>query len=153
DPSGVAAVLGSITTATIEIQADDSTSPTLDILSPVAGSTTVLQTPTMAVSGTASDEHGIEHVTVALNGNSPVDAALSAPSGSSVPWSVDVSPVTGSNTMVVTAYDVRGNFPSLSRSFTVVRQNTLTISRSVPGGVAVDTAGTIALTATPAANA
>jgi len=68
------------------------------------------------VNGTAVDRFGIRRVKVVLNGVT-TDAVLGVPSGNAVPWSLAVSPRIGMNTLVVTAYDMRGNSTKLIRNF------------------------------------
>jgi len=78
----------------------------------------------------------------------------SLPSGTefslnSVPWSLAIEPNGGTNTMVVTAYDLNDNAVSLTRTFNFTRRYQLAVSRTAPSGIALDTAGTVALTASP----
>ncbi|NBU28290.1 MAG: hypothetical protein EBS42_08795, partial [Caulobacteraceae bacterium] len=68
----------------------------------------------------------------------------------SVPWSIDVPPATGSNSIVVTAYDLSGNSTALTRSFTFTQRTLLTLARTAPSGIALDAAGTVALAVSPA---
>lgn len=64
---------------------------------------------TLTITGTATDNKGVQRVEVVLNGGSTQLATLT-PSGSplSTTWSVDVVPQTGRNSVVVKAYDYRG---------------------------------------------
>ena len=143
-----AATLGNAT-ATVQILAQDSTGPTLTVSNPTTATTLSAAIPYL-VTGTAGDAHGVDRVTLALNGASPVDATLAAAtSPTSVPFSGSISPIPGANTLVVTAYDLRGNNTSVTRKFSFTRRYLLGLARSVPSAYAAvpDNAGTIALTA------
>ncbi|MDZ4289187.1 MAG: Ig-like domain-containing protein, partial [Prosthecobacter sp.] len=137
------ASLGDITETTIEILANDTTKPTLTVAAPTNGAKISTLSPYL-VTGIAGDAKGIDRVEVALNGADALPATLGpATIPTSVPYSLPISPSPGSNTLVVTAYDLRGNSASVTRSFTFMRRYLLTITRGDSA------AGTVALVATP----
>jgi hypothetical protein len=123
--------------------------PRLTVTSPAAAA--VSSKAPYRVRGTITDNEGagISWVKVALNGGAPVTATVGAPNASGVSeWSLDVTPVAGSNTVVVTAEDsngVSGN--TVSRTFTFTRRYGLEVARTAPAGIDLDTAGTVTLTA------
>jgi hypothetical protein len=131
------ATLGPISTTTVEIRAPDSQRPTVSISTPTAGAKVSAAWP-FRMTGVVGDAMGIERVEVALNGGSPVLATLAtSQSPTSVPFSADISPAPGPNTMVVTAYDLRGNQASATRAFEFERryQLSLALSSSEAGSV------------------
>lgn len=123
--------------------------PRLTVISPAAAA--VSSKAPYRVRGTITDNEGsgISWVKVALNGGAPVNATVGAPNASGVSeWSLDVTPSSGSNTVVVTAEDgngVSGN--TVSRTFTFTRRYGLEVARTAPVGIDLDTAGTVTLTA------
>jgi phosphodiesterase/alkaline phosphatase D-like protein/uncharacterized protein YjiK/2',3'-cyclic-nucleotide 2'-phosphodiesterase (5'-nucleotidase family) len=146
-------IIGTPATTQVQILATDAILPTLSITTPLA-SAAVSDLSPYTVRGTAGDARGIERVTVALNGATALEASLgTATVPTSVPWSVPIAPVVGVNTIVVTASDFSGNTTTLTRTFTFTQRFVLSLSRTAPSGVALDTAGTVALVATPATNA
>jgi len=147
-------VLGATATAEVQIQANDTVKPTLAITAPATAGATVSDASPYTLRGTAGDARGLDRVTVALNGGAAVEATLgSATVPTSVPWTLNITPVAGSNTVDVTAYDLKGNATTLSRTFTFTERFTVTLARTAPAAIALDTAGTVALVATPATNA
>lgn len=155
-PAG-GAVLGAISSAEVRILAADTTRPALAVISPAATVTALSTTSPFLVKGTAGDARGVDRVEVVLNGSPAVLSASlgSATSSTLVPWSLGIEPVEGiTNTLAVTAYDLRGNASvTVSRSFTFTRRYSLAIRRVVPEGTAAGSAGSVAITATPAAAA
>ncbi|MDZ4290204.1 MAG: choice-of-anchor D domain-containing protein, partial [Prosthecobacter sp.] len=142
------ALPGSIATASIQILAIDNSSPTLSIITP-AGATFSAAWP-CEVKGTAGDAKGIARVEVSLNGAPPVLALLgSSTLNTSIPWSVNVLPTPGPNTLTVTAYDLSENSASVRRRFTFTQRYVLSLYRVAPVGIPLNTAGTVALIATP----
>jgi len=97
---------------------------------------------------TDNEGAGINWVKVALNGGAPVAATVGTPNAAGVSeWSLDVTPVAGSNTIAVTAEDnngVSGN--TVTRTFTFTRRYGLEVARAAPVGIGLDTAGTVTLT-------
>lgn len=146
----VGTTLGTITTAAVHILAFDGTGPSLTITAP--GAATVTGTAPYQVTGTAGDVRGISRVEVSLN-DGPAAAALlgSAMSNTSVPWSLGVNANAGANTVAVTAFDLSGNSTTVRRRFNFVRGYVVSVQRAAPVGIDVNTAGTVTLTATPAA--
>ena len=146
--------VGPASTATINILSADAVKPTVTITAPAAAGAAISDASPYTLRGTAGDAKGIARVTVALNGDAAVDATLgSATVPTSVPWSLSVTPSAGNNTIEVTAYDLKGNSATLSRSFSFSERFTLTLARMAPEAVALDTAGTVLLTATPSGTA
>lgn len=106
--------------------------------------------------GTAGNARGLDRVEMVLNGGAVVEAALGTPSTSGlVPYSLNIAPVNGDNVLLITAYDLRGNATTVTINFHYTRRYVLTLSRVVPAGVAAtpDSAGTVAMVATPTAGA
>jgi hypothetical protein len=125
--------------------------PRLALLQPASSITPVIQAFPYRVKGTISDleRDGISWVKVALNGGAPVNATVGAPNASGVSeWSLDVSPNSGSNTVVVTAEDANGvSSNTVSRTFTFTRRYVLEVARTAPPGISLGTAGTVTLSA------
>ncbi|GEP45562.1 InlB B-repeat-containing protein [Brevifollis gellanilyticus] len=152
---GAGTALGSIASAEVRLLAVETKAPTLTVTTPAASTKTVSAANPYLVTGKAGDANGISRVTVALNSGDPVDAALgSATSSTSVPWSLNITLVSGPNTVTVTAYDLSQN-PSVpvTRSFTFNERAVLTLDRQVPPGAVPDKAGKVTMAATPGANA
>ncbi|MFZ4764876.1 MAG: InlB B-repeat-containing protein, partial [Roseimicrobium sp.] len=153
--SDAALGLGVITTATVRILATDTTAPTLVVTAPAVGATVSTGSPYL-INGTAGDARGIDRVEVSLNGGAPVNAVLGATTvPTSYPWSLNLTPAAGTNTVNVTAFDLKGNSTTVSRSFTFTQRFAVTLTRAVPTAVSAspDLAGTVALAVTPATNA
>lgn len=139
--------------ATVRILATDVTRPALAVTSPGVARTLSAALP-YVVTGTAGDARGIAGVTVSLNNGAPVQALLgSAKVSTAVPFSLPIAPVAGANKLVVTATDLKGNFTSVTRSFTFERRYLLTIIRSIPPAFALvpNNAGSVAIAGAPAA--
>ena len=154
-PTAGAAVEG-ITSVSIAILANDSIKPTLTVETPKA-TPKVSGGATLLVTGVAGDARGIDRVEVSLNGATPMPAQLgSSTNPAAMPYSLAITPIPNAeNTLVVIAYDLRGNSTSVSRTFTYTRHATLTLYRQVPAELTSrpDSAGTLSLTATPASAA
>jgi hypothetical protein len=147
------AVLGAAS-ASVQIISDTAASPTIRFSNPsgIASSTVW---PVVA-SGIAGSPIGVDRVEVSLNNGPVVVATLgSATSPVNVPWSASFEPVQGLNRLVATVYDLSGNSATVRRSFRFVRRYNVSLTRSVPTDISAtpDTAGLVALLATPAANA
>ncbi len=128
--------------------------PTLKLTAP-AGNLTSTPLP-LQVKGVAGDSEGVDRVEVVLNNSAPVQAVLGASNKTTaVPFSADITPVIGVNTLVVTAYDLIGNATSVTRSFTFEQRFVLSVARGVPvAQVATpDKAGTVSLKAVLAGKA
>lgn len=128
----------------------DSDAPGLKLLTPVLGTTST--TVPLMVTGTATDNFGIDRVEAVLNSETAVLAQI-APS--QIPtnrsFSASVVPQEGSNSLTVTAYDKAGNSSSVTRAFTFVRRWRLSLVREVPAMLASmpDKAGTLSLKVDP----
>lgn len=150
-PTG-GAVVGGLSSTTVEILSNDTTKPTVVITSPT---TKVSAASPLMVTGTAGDARGLDRVEISLNGGPAVLANLgSAKAPTSVPYSLSVAPVVGNNSLVVTAYDMRGNSTSVTRGFAFTLRQLLTVGREVPVDVSAtpDKAGLVAMVVTPGAN-
>jgi hypothetical protein len=91
--------------------APDSTNPTISITTPAANGTTVTS-PSLSISGSATDNAGLTQVRYALNSGSSVQASLSGTS-----WSGTVSLVSGPNTIYAYSQDTSGNTsPTITRT-------------------------------------
>jgi hypothetical protein len=143
-PTG-GATLGAVSTATIQIRANDTTKPTVTITAPTAKASDL--SPFLA-KGMTGDAKGIDRVEVRLNASLLGNAMLgNTKSSTSIPWSLPISPLEGDNTLAVTAFDLRGNFTTVTRTFNFARRYQLTLSRTNA------LAGAVALSAKPAAGA
>jgi hypothetical protein len=99
---------GSTTTVTLTITLDPY-GPAVTITGPTGGSTYVSGTPTIALSGVASDNRGVTQVDWARAGGGSGQAVLSGPSVS-LSWSVASIPLAlGTNDITITARDEAGN--------------------------------------------
>jgi len=121
---------------------------------PPSTATSISSTSPFTLSGTAGNARGLVRVEVVLNGGDPVNAVLGTPgTGALVPFSLVLAPLTGSNTIVITAVDLRGNRTSVTQTFTFNRRYVLTLARTVPAGLPLESVGTVALAASPSAQA
>jgi hypothetical protein len=153
-PAANAVVVEGASSASVQIISDTAASPTIRFSNPsgIASSTVW---PVVA-SGIAGSPIGVDRVEVSLNNGPVVVATLgSATSPVNVPWSASFEPVQGLNRLVATVYDLSGNSATVRRSFRFVRRYNVSLTRSVPTDISAtpDTAGLVALLATPAANA
>ncbi|GEP43910.1 choice-of-anchor D domain-containing protein [Brevifollis gellanilyticus] len=139
--------------ALVRIVGADSAKPTLTLTTPAAGK--ISTTWPLVVSGKTGDAKGIDRVEVKLGSADPVLATLSpsATKPTDVPFTCDLYPADGTYTLVVTAYDLRGNSTSVTRSITFTRRHTLTVKLVDGSADPVGLPGTLAMTATPAASA
>ena len=140
--------------ASVQIISDTAASPTISFRNP-SGITSSTIWPVVA-SGIAGSPIGVDRVEVSLNNGPVVVATLgSATSPLMVPWSANFEPVSGLNRLVATVYDLSGNSSTIRRSFSFVRRYSVSVLRSVPAGISAtpDTAGLVAMIATPATNA
>ncbi len=141
--------------AEIRILANDATAPTVNITYPTEGFA-FSNVPPINIVGTAGDSLGIREVTLSFNGGPPVQASLGTSSNPlNTPFSGSFTPLEGANTIVATAYDLRGNSSSVTRNFTFTRSYTLTVTRNVPPAASAnpDLAGTILIKASPTTGA
>lgn len=139
----------------------DTTKPTLTTSAPSSATTSITGSPggTYVVTGTASDNIGVDHVFVSLNGASPTLATLTNPGALTTPYSYALNPVGGSNTLRVQSFDATGNVSTIvTRTFTYVVKVSLAVNTSGPGTVSGKLTGavyqvgkTYTLTAVPSA--
>ena len=142
--------LGTLTSAMVRILSQDTTRPVLTVLTPKAGTTALSAASPYLVTGMVGDANGIDRVEVVFNGAAPVTATLgSSTKNTSIPWSLGIVPdERSSNTLSVTAYDLKGNASlTVTRTFTYTRRYKLTVTRTAP--VAVSLAGALSVVATP----
>ncbi|GEM_PF-1847938 len=156
-PAG-GATLGATDTASVRILTADVTAPKITVKTPAAprapatSLVTSVQWP-YQLSGTAGDALGIDRVEITVNGGAPILATLGASSKpTSVPFTAAIEPDEGINTVVFTAYDLKGNSTSLTRVIDFSRRYELALARTLSGSPDTS-AGSIALYATPKADA
>ena len=143
--------LGAITTTAAQILATDTTGPTVGVTTPAANARFITTATTVNLSGTAVDAHGVASVQYTLNSNPAADATINtttvAANGvTTLAYSAVLTPVEGTNTVVVTAKDTKGNTTtSATRTFTYHLSSTLTLNRTVPAAQSAtpDDAGNI----------
>ncbi len=131
----------------------DSVKPTLTLTAPAAGKSSTVWP--LVVSGKAGDAKGIDRVEVKLGSADPMLATLSdnATKPTEIPFTCGIHPPDGTHTLVVTAYDLRGNSTSVTRSITFSRRYQLLLRRITEHSVGDPQSATFAMTATPAASA
>ncbi|MDB6076148.1 MAG: hypothetical protein JWO89_3788, partial [Verrucomicrobiaceae bacterium] len=143
-------LLALVTTATlvptVGRAALDTVKPGVTVSSPSAAALSITGTPggTLNVTGTATDNIGVDHVSVTLNGGAPALATLNSAGALSSPYAFTLHPVGGANTLRVQSFDTTGN-PSVivTRSFTYVVKVALTVNTSGPGTVTGKMAGAV----------
>ncbi len=132
--STTGATLGSPTTATVRIiDSTDTTLPATPVIStPVANSLVGVNAGgTTTVTGTATDNKGIAKVEVKLGNGAYSEATLSNVVGTGASFSIQITPVTGANTVTVRSTDTKGNIsPVATRNFIVTRPLLVNISGS-----------------------
>ena len=148
DPSAGSSI-GSISSSELRLLASDTLAPSLQLLAPSQGATQVSATRPYTLSGTVSDGRGVDRVDVSVNGAAPLRAVLGTPSGNSIPWSLAISPVEGTNSISVVAHDLSGNASApIVRSFTFTLRHALEVIATTVGNSGL--MGTITATGTPA---
>ena len=122
------ATLGAIATATVRIEKYDTTAPTVAISTPVAGAR--ITTSTVNVVGVVTDDKGVDHVELQLNGGNIVSLTPSGnPNLTSGAFSRALTLVPGLNTLTVQSVDAAGNVsPAVTRTFTFVKTSPLTVT-------------------------
>ena len=122
------AALGTITTATVRIEKLDTQAPTVALIAPAANAK--ITTSSVTVSGTVSDDKGVDHVELQLNGGSVINLTPSGnPALTTGAFSRTLALVPGLNTLTVQSVDAAGNVsPSVTRTFTYVKTSSLTVS-------------------------
>ena len=118
--------LGSIPSATVHIvdAVAETVLPSLPIITSPAASARVPVAPggSITITGTATDNKGIQEVAVRINGSLFQTATITSMSGTSANWSAVVTPQTGANTLEVRSTDTSGNNSLIaSRTFIVTR--------------------------------
>jgi hypothetical protein len=125
--------------------------PTLTLASPIAGAN-VLTGNTITISGSASDNNGVDSVKVKLNTSATVDAVLANPGGTTTTWSLDVVPIEGANSVSVRAVDTTGlGSTPMVRNFTISRKLEVAILPA-DGGTVTAGLGTVASVFSPESN-
>ena len=123
--------------ATVYIFADDTTAPTVTINTPITNAS-VAGTPggTVSLGGTATDNKGVDHILVSLNGGSFVSYPVTDFLANTTSYSVALTPVGGLNSVQVEAVDAKGNISSVAkRNFMYVVKVALTVNVTGPGTV------------------
>jgi len=147
----VGATLGTQKEATVQVLGLDSGKPSLSVTEPAANARVRgFSTASVTVRGTAGDSKGLSRVTVELNAADPVNVALPIPkSNTNIPFTHNIQPAIGLNTLVVTSYDLVGNSTAVTRSFTFVPMQTLTVKvQDVNTGFATTVLGDATFTTT-----
>ena len=144
--------IGTVSAATIRILANDAEDPALAVLVPSTDNATIVDTLPYLVSGTISDNQGVDRVTLALNGQAPIELTLTPSAQSnSFTWQASIEPGNGANTITVTAYDLKGNQSIVTRSFEFDRARLLDVTLTGPAGVSASSLGNVAISAPNAA--
>ena len=132
----------------------DTKNPTLQITSP-AGKTVSTRLP-LVISGIAKDNYAVAGVEMTLNNGAPFTPVLGEVSNASqVPFTAELLPAPGENTLSVTAHDPSGNQTTITHTFVFEERHLLTLTRDVAPSIAgqPDQAGVLFLKSTPAKSA
>lgn len=124
----------------------DTTKPTVTTSAPSSATPSITGTPggTLNVAGTATDNAGVDHVSISLNGGAPALATLNSPGAQSSAYSFTLHPVGGANTLRVQSFDTTGNASVIvTRSFTYVVKVALTVNTTGPGTVSGKLTGAV----------
>ena len=124
----------------------DTTKPTVTLSVPSAAALSITGTPggTLNVAGSATDNAGVDHVSVSLNGGAPSLANLNSPGALTSAYSFTLHPVGGANILRVQSFDTTGNASAIvTRSFTYVVRVALTVNTTGPGTVVGKLAGAV----------
>lgn len=120
----------------VYVRASDA--PLVIVQAPSASTTSVVAVATYTVRGTVRDagKVGIDHVSIIHNGT-PLLANLGSSTTVNLPWSLDIVPVNGVNTLEISAVDNDGIVSAtVVRSFNFSRRYMLDVSVSGPEGTA-----------------
>jgi uncharacterized repeat protein (TIGR01451 family) len=157
--STTGATLGSPSSATVRIiDSADTTLPATPVISTPHASALVGVNAggSTIVTGTATDNKGIAKVEVKLGNGAYSEATLNNVVGTGAGFSIQITPVTGINTVAVRSIDTKGNIsPVATRNFIVTRPLPVNISGSgaVTAGFAPtsfrEVGKTYTITATP----
>ncbi len=146
------AVLTSPDQASLRILGTDTVKPSLTVTAPAAGKVSTILP--FVVTGKAGDAMGIDRVEVKVGDADPVTAELaSTNSNTTVPFTCPINPANGTQDIVVTAYDLRGNSTSVTRTITFTRRHTLNLNLGYDYEGSALNDGTVSLVPTPAAAA
>jgi len=123
-----ASVLSALALGAISaIASVDSKSPSVSILSPKSNAQ--FDAPDLPLMGRATDNVGVDHVSLLLNGDT-TDVTLDTPPS----WSADLQMLPGTNTVLAWAVDVNGNKSSaVQRSFFYAVPSTVTLATDGEG--------------------
>lgn len=128
------------------------TNPVVSIATPNAKTSSVSSIAPYTIAGTVRDYElfGIDRVEVSLNGT-PVGNAQLGSGTTFVPWSMAITPSSGSsNTIAVKAFDNFGFESAVAtRTFTFTQRYQLGVVRAAPAGIGLDAAGLVVPTVTP----
>lgn len=134
------------TITVIILDATDTANPTVTMTNPASNATMNLPTgSTLNVTGVATDNKGVRKVEVRLNGTLLPNVTLNTSPTSpllSTPYSVTVTPVTGTNVLSVKSFDYHSHESAeVTRTFKVFRTLTVNVN-SVLGSVTAGYDGT-----------
>ncbi len=124
----------------------DVVKPKLTVTAPSAATSSVTGTPGGAfiLAGVATDNIGVDHVLVSLNGGVPALATLTTAGAVTTSYSFTLNPLGGINTVTTQVFDLAGNFSILvTRKFTYVVKVALTVNTTGPGAVTGKLAGAV----------
>lgn len=144
NPTGGAA-LGAITTATVRIEEFDTVAPKATLTAPAANASIASTAgPTVNITGTATDDKGLDRVEIQLNNGAFVTASLAGNANlTTATYTRTVTPQPGLNTLLVQSVDATGNVSkALTRSFTYVVNSPLTVNISGSGTLPAPFPGT-----------
>jgi hypothetical protein len=131
------AVAGPTQVTTVRILDPDTTAPTVTMSTPVANSIHI--TPTVTITGTATDNKGISQVQISHNGGPFTDIVINPPGSNSPPnptFNHVLTPVGGVNTIALRSIDHRNNISAtVTRSIIVHRSLAVNVSTTAHGSV------------------
>ncbi len=139
--------------ATVRINSEDTTKPSLTLTTPIAGKVSDLSP--LQVTGKAVDANGIRRIEMRLNGGDLIPVTYDEfPVTTSVPFQASIAPLEGLNTLVVSAWDMRENVTTITRSFTFSQRHTVYVEfKNFTTGHSIPAFATLAFTATPSSGA
>lgn len=117
-PTG-GATLGATTSASVTILDADTVKPALTLTAPLANAKILVGAgPNVSVTGSATDNKGVDKIEVQLNGGAFVSVPFTTDSKGKASFSPQVTAVRGKNIINVRSIDKRGNISALAtRSF------------------------------------
>lgn len=138
DPQGGIALSTPVTTTIRIVDTIDTTKPAVVISTPASGAG-VAESAVVNVTGTASDNKGVQKVQIAFNGGSYVDAITTiGATGVTATFTAPIAPVPGLNTVTAKSIDTRNN-----ESLVVTRTFYYHVLR--PLTIVIDGTGTVPL--------